>query len=65
MVDKNRLRKDLTPNASWFDITLIEERDNRVDIILYNKKETLHLKIKKHFVRKQPIDIILVLKKMF
>ena len=52
LVDKNRLRKDLTPNTSWFDITLIEEKDNIVDIILDNKKETLHLKIKKTLCEK-------------
>ena len=38
LVDKNRLSKDLNPNASWFDITLIEEKDGVVDIILDNKK---------------------------
>ena len=47
LVDKNRLSKDLNPNASWFDITLIEEKDGAVDIILDNKTEVLHLQIKK------------------
>ena len=47
LVDKNRLSKDLNPNASWFDITLIEEKDGVVDIILDNKTEVLHLQIKK------------------
>ena len=45
--DKNRLSKDLNPNASWFDITLIEEKNGVVDIILDNKTEVLHLQIKK------------------
>lgn len=47
LVDKNRLSKDLNPNASWFDITLIEEKNGVVDIILDNKTEVLHLQIKK------------------
>ena len=47
LVDKNRLSKDLNPNASWFDITLIEEKDGVVDIVLDNKTEVLHLQIKK------------------
>ena len=47
LVDENRLSKDLNPNASWFDITLIEEKDGAVDIILDNKTEVLHLQIKK------------------
>ena len=47
LVDKERLSKDLNPNASWFDVTLVEEKNNVVDIILDNKSEILHLTIKK------------------
>ena len=45
LVDKERLSKDLNPNASWFDVTLVEEKNNVVDIILDNKSEILHLTI--------------------
>ena len=47
LVDKERLSKDLNPNASWFDVTLVEEKNNVVDIILDNKSEILHLTIEK------------------
>ena len=47
LVDKERLSKDLNPNASWFDVTLVEEKNNVVDIILDNKSEILHLTIAK------------------
>ena len=47
LIDKNRLTDKINANASWFDITLIEEKDGVVDIILDNKTEVLHLQIKK------------------
>ena len=47
LVDKERLSKDLNPNASWFDVTLVEEKNNVVDIILDNKSEIFHLTIEK------------------
>lgn len=47
LVDKERLSKDLNPNASWFDVTLVEEKNNVVDIILDNKSEILRLTIEK------------------
>ena len=47
LVDKERLSKDLNQNASWFDVTLVEEKNNVVDIILDNKSEILHLTIEK------------------
>ena len=46
LVDKNRLTGHLNPKASWFDITVFEEK-NIVDIILDNGSDTLHFKIKK------------------
>ena len=47
LVDKNRLTEMINPNASWFDIILIEEKDNVVDISLTNGVEQLNLSIKK------------------
>ena len=47
LVDKNRLTSKLKDNASWFDITLFEEKNNTVDIILDNGSTTLKVKIKK------------------
>lgn len=47
LVDKNRLNEPLNPNASWFDITLLEESNHKVDIVLDNGTSTIHLKVKK------------------
>lgn len=47
LVDKNRLTNMINKNACWFDITLIEETNNIVTIVLDNGSETLKLKIKK------------------
>ena len=47
LVDKNRLDKTLNKNASWFDITLFEEKNNIVDVVLDNGYETIKFKIKK------------------
>lgn len=46
LVDKNRLDDELVPNASWFNISYIEE-NNIVDVTLDNGNETLKFKIKK------------------
>ena len=42
----------INPNACWFDVILIEEKDNIVDISLTNGKEIINLSIKKDFKRK-------------
>lgn len=47
LIDKKRLEEHLTEPASWFDVTLYEEKDNIVDIVLDNKKECISFKIKK------------------
>ena len=47
LIDKNKLTEILNPNASWFDIVLLEEKDSIVDITLDNGIETLTLSIKK------------------
>lgn len=47
LVDKNRLTEMLNPNACFFDIILIEEKDNIVDISLTNGIENINLSIKK------------------
>ena len=44
LIDKNLLHNKLKENASWFDITLYEEKDNIVDIVLDNGEETLSFK---------------------
>ena len=46
LVDKNKLT-DKIEHASWFDITLMEEKNNVVDIVLDNGEETLSFSIKK------------------
>lgn len=47
LVDKNRLNEDINKNASWFDITLMEEKDNEVTIILDNDTDTIKFSIDK------------------
>lgn len=46
LVDKNRIDGSLKENASWFDITILED-DNIVDVSLDNNETTIHFKIKK------------------
>lgn len=47
LIDKNRLTNNLSKNASWFDITLYEDKNNQVDIVLDNGVKTINFKIKK------------------
>lgn len=46
LVDKDRLDDEIMEDASWFNISY-EEKDNIVDVVLDNGKETLKFKIKK------------------
>lgn len=52
LVDKNRLTDMINKNASWFDVVLLEEKNNIVDITLDNGTETIHLAIKKELREK-------------
>jgi len=47
LIDKNKLNDNLSNNASWFDITLYEEKDNIVSIVLDNGKTTINFELKK------------------
>ena len=47
LIDKNMLTEHLNKNASWFDITLYEEKNNLVTIVLDNGTDTLKFSIKK------------------
>ena len=51
LVDKNKLT-DHVENASWFDVTLIEEKNHVVDIVLDNGVETISFSIKKELREK-------------
>ena len=55
LIDKNRLINSINDKASWFDITLYEEKDNIVTIVLDNNKEVISFKIKK-VLREQTTD---------
>ncbi len=44
LVDKNQLTETITPNSSWFDVTVMED-NNRLDIILDNDNN-VHMHIK-------------------
>ena len=47
LIDKNMLNENLNKDASWFDITLYEEKNNLVTIVLDNGETTLSFSIKK------------------
>ena len=47
LIDKNRLDNTLNKNASWFDITFYEDKNNIVDIALDNGEVTIHFTIEK------------------
>ena len=53
LVDKNRLTDMINPNACFFDVVLLEEKDQVVNIVLDNGTETLHLAIKKYYENRQ------------
>lgn len=55
LIDKNLLKENINENASWFDIELQEEKNNFVDIILTNGRETISFQIKKE-LRKHTTD---------
>lgn len=46
LVDKNKLTQKVE-HASWFDVTLIEEKDNVVEITLDNGEEVIRFAVKK------------------
>ena len=62
LVDKNKL-SDKIEHASWFDITLWEEKDNVVDIVLDNGEDTISFKIKKELREKTTDRYDFVIKK--
>lgn len=47
LVDKNRIKKELEENTSWFDIVEYKEWNNNVKISLNNGNETIILKLRK------------------
>ncbi len=47
LVDKNRIKKELEENTSWFDIVEYKEWNNNVKITLNNGNETIVLKLRK------------------
>lgn len=51
LIDKNRLTGHLNPNASWFNVNFVEEKNN-VKIILDNGSEIITCKIKKRLKEK-------------
>lgn len=52
LVDKSKLAETINPHASWFDVTLLEEKNNIVDIVLDNGTTTLSFSIKKELREK-------------
>ena len=56
LIDKNLLVDPINKNASWFDVTLFEEKDNVVTLVLDNGTETLKIEIEKHLKEKTTIS---------
>lgn len=52
LIDKNKLQQEVLANASWFDVTLIEEKDNLVFITLDNGQEVISFRIRKELKEK-------------
>ena len=46
LIDKNELKQEVK-NASWFDITLMEEKDNVVFMVLDNGEEVISFQVNK------------------
>ena len=46
LIDKNKLNQKISKNASWFNVTVLEEKSN-IDVILDNGNETIKFKILK------------------
>lgn len=51
LVDKNKLKDKLLPNASWFHITLLED-EKSIYVTLDNESETLNYVVQKKLVEK-------------
>lgn len=45
LIDKNLLEEPINKNASWFDVTLLNEENNVSTIVLDNGEETLKIEI--------------------
>ena len=52
LIDKNMLTEHINKKASWFDITLYEEKNNIVSVVLDNGIDTISFKIKKELKEK-------------
>ncbi|MBQ8219365.1 MAG: NUDIX domain-containing protein [Bacilli bacterium] len=48
LVDKNRLKDKINENASWFDITLFDDDDKNITVVLDNNVDTIKFSIKKN-----------------
>lgn len=55
LIDKQRLGYQIGENASWFDISLYEEKEGLVDIVLDNGTESISFTIEKS-LREQTTD---------
>lgn len=51
LIDKNRLSTDISSNASWFNVTVLEDNDI-IDVFLDNGEETIKFKVKRKLIDK-------------
>lgn len=51
LIDKNKLKEKIMPNASWFNILVTEEKD-KITIILDNGEEKIKFKLKRNLDKK-------------
>ena len=47
LIDKNRLRDKVNENASWFDVSLYENNEKEVNVVLNNGTETIKFTVSK------------------
>lgn len=47
LVDKEKLTDMINENASWFDVVLQEETDDKIEIVLDNGTDTIKINVKK------------------
>ena len=52
LVDKNKLNGNINKNASWFNVISISEKNNTVNVVLENGKETIKFSVKKKLIEK-------------
>ena len=59
LIDKNKLKYDISKNASWFNVIVLED-EKFIDVTLDNGNETIKYKIKKTLKEKTTDSVVLI-----